>query len=56
MGLTDPSWMRVAVRFLFYYSPVFVYLPCECKCPRGPEEGVDTLELELQVIVSSPLW
>jgi hypothetical protein len=29
---------------------------CECRCPKGPVEGAEALELELQVVVSSQTW
>lgn len=29
---------------------------CEFRCPQGPAEGAEALELDLQVVVSSQTW
>lgn len=39
--------------------PLCVWVPsceCICQCPGKPEEGLASLDLELQTVLSYPVW
>lgn len=60
--LTSPNFLK----FFFLIFTLFlsmciclslcVDLGTECRCPQKPESSLDPPELELQMVVSNPMW